>query len=92
MDFLNHFLIKKFYCYSITVVCIFYPSLHPKPANPTSLSGLTLPLDFVHVSFIVAPVNLSPHYPLPMSSHKITKNDRETKMNSLQTISTWKRK
>ena len=52
--------VKNFYCYSITVVCIFSPSLHPTSAKPTSL-----PLDFVHVSFIVAPVNPSPHYPLP---------------------------
>ena len=36
------------------------PQLNPPP-SPTS----TLPLDFVHVSFIVAPVNPSPHYPLP---------------------------
>ena len=29
---------KKFFCcYSITVVCIFSPSLHPIPAEPTSL-------------------------------------------------------
>ena len=50
---------KKIYCYSITVVCIFSPFLHPTPAKPTSL-----PHDFVHVSFIVAPVNASPHSPL----------------------------
>ena len=28
---------KNFYCYSITVVCLFSPSLHPTPAEPTSL-------------------------------------------------------
>ena len=49
---------KNFYCYSITVVCIYSPSVHPTPAEPTSL---TLPLDFVHVSFIVVPENPSPH-------------------------------
>ena len=27
---------KNFYCYSITVVCLFSPSLHPTPAEPTS--------------------------------------------------------
>ena len=27
----------NFYCYSITVVCILSPSLHPTPAKPTSL-------------------------------------------------------
>ena len=26
-----------FYVYSVTIVCIFAPSLHPTPANPTSL-------------------------------------------------------
>ena len=46
------FLFYFFNCYSITVVCLFSPSLHPTPAEPTS----TLPHDFVHVSFIVVPV------------------------------------
>ena len=32
-----------FYCYSITIVCIFSPFLHPTPANPTSLPHLYLP-------------------------------------------------
>ena len=32
-----------FYCYSVTIVCIFSPSLHPIPANPTSLPHLYLP-------------------------------------------------
>ena len=27
----------NFYCYSITVVCLFSPSLHPTPADPTAL-------------------------------------------------------
>ena len=36
------------------------PQLNPLP-SPTS----TLPLDFVHVSFIVVPVIPSPHCPLP---------------------------
>ena len=31
------YFLKKFYCYSITVVCLFSPSLHPTPAEPTSL-------------------------------------------------------
>ena len=50
----------SFYCYSITVICIFSPSLCFTPAKPTSLPASTLPLDFVHVFFIVAPVNPSP--------------------------------
>ena len=32
-----------FYCYSITVVCLFSPSLHPTPAEPTSLPPLHPP-------------------------------------------------
>ena len=38
------------------------PQLNPPP-SPTS----TLPRDFVLVSFIVAPIDPSPHYPLPTS-------------------------
>ena len=34
---------KKFYCYSITVVCLFSPSLHPTLAEPTSLPHLHPP-------------------------------------------------
>ena len=33
----------NFYCYSITVVCIFSPSLHPTPAEITSLPHLHPP-------------------------------------------------
>ena len=41
-----------------------FPPPHPvPPPSPTS----TLPLDFVLVSFIVAPIDPSPHYPLPTS-------------------------
>ena len=35
--FLSSFFFFNFYCYSITVVCLFSPSLHPTPAEPTSL-------------------------------------------------------
>ena len=31
------------YCYSITVVCIFSPTLHPTPSEPTSLPRLHPP-------------------------------------------------
>ena len=34
--------------------------LHPSPAKPISLPRLHPPLDFVLVSFIVAPIDLSP--------------------------------
>ena len=41
-----------------------HPSTPPQPIPPPSPTS-TFPLDFVHVSFMVAPVNPSPHYPLP---------------------------
>ena len=31
-----HSFLKFFYCYSITVVCIFSPTFYPTPAKPTS--------------------------------------------------------
>ena len=37
------FFIFNFYCYSITVVCIFSPFLHPTPTKPTSLPHLYPP-------------------------------------------------
>ena len=33
----------NFYCYSITVVCLFSPSLHPTSSEPTSLPHLHPP-------------------------------------------------
>ena len=39
-----------------------HPSTPPQPNPPPSPTS-TLPLGFVHVFFIVAPVNPSPHYP-----------------------------
>ena len=36
----------NFYCYSITVVCVFSPSLHPTPAESTSLPRLHPPPSF----------------------------------------------
>ena len=43
--YLPHFLYfkKKFYCYSIRVVCLFSPSLHPTPDEPISLPHLYPP-------------------------------------------------
>ena len=41
-----------------------HPSTPPQ-LNPPPFPASTLPLDFVHVSFIVVPENPSPHYPLP---------------------------
>ena len=43
-----------------------HPSTPPQPVPPPSPTS-TLPLDFVLVSFIVAPIDPSPHYPLPTS-------------------------
>ena len=40
------------------------PSIPPQPVPPPSPTS-TLPLDFVLVSFIVTPIDPSPHYPLP---------------------------
>ena len=40
-----------------------HPSTPPQPVPPPSPT--TLPLDFVLVSFIVAPVDPPPHFPLP---------------------------
>ena len=47
-------------------LCAFspHPSTSPNPNPPISPTS-TRPLDFIHVSFIVAPVIPSPHYPLP---------------------------
>ena len=39
----THFFFKSFYCYSITVVCIFSPPLHPTPSEPPSLPHLHPP-------------------------------------------------
>ena len=71
--FLFHFFVrdlcidlKNLYCYSITVVCLFSPSLHPTPDEPTSLPHLHPPPWFCpYVSFIVVPVIPSPYCPLP---------------------------
>ena len=41
-----------------------HPSTPPQPV-PHPVPTSTLPLDFVHVSFIVVPVNPSPLCPLP---------------------------
>ena len=65
---LSLFFLTFFYRCSVTVVCIFSPPLHPTPAKPTSLSHSTLPLGFVHVSFVVVPENPSPQcsFPTPL--------------------------
>ena len=64
-----------FYCFTLEIIILLlsnYSCLHflstpphqPQPNPPPSLAS-TLPLGFVHVSFIVVPENPSPHYPLP---------------------------
>ena len=59
------FLFKKIlYCYSITIACIFSPSLHPTPAEPTSLSRLHPPPWFCPcVLYSSSCKTLSPRYP-----------------------------
>ena len=58
-----------FYCYSITIVCLFSPSLHPTPADPTSLPHLYPPPWFcpgVLYSSSCNPLSsLSPPHSLP---------------------------
>ena len=54
-----------FYCYSITVVCLFSPSLPPPQLNPPPSPTPTIPPDFVHVSFIIVPAIPSSHCPHP---------------------------
>ena len=63
------FSFKHFYCYSITVVCIFSQPLHPTPAKPPSLPHLYPPPWFgpcVLYSSSSKPLSpLSPpHFPL----------------------------
>ena len=36
---ISRYFFFNFYCYSITVVCLFSPSLHPTPGEPTSLNS-----------------------------------------------------
>ena len=45
-----------------------YPSIPPQ-LNPPPSPTPTLPLDSAPVSFIVAPIDPSPHYPLPTGEH-----------------------
>ena len=58
-----------FYCYSITTVCLFSPSLHPIPANPTCLPHLYPPPWFCpcvlyHSSYRPLSPLSTPHSPL----------------------------
>ena len=66
-----------FYCYSITVVCLFSPSLHPIPAKPSSLPQFHPPTWFcpwVLYSSSCNPISsLSPpHSPLPIATFFLT--------------------
>ena len=51
-----------FNCYSITVVCLFSPSLHPTPGEPTSLSHLHPPPWFCPC--VLSTSSCNPLYPL----------------------------
>ena len=59
------FFLKTIYYYSVTIVCMFSPSLHPTPASATSLSHLHPPPWFCPCVLHIAPIDPSPHYPLP---------------------------
>ena len=56
------FFFLNFYCYSITVVCLFSPSLHPTPGEPTSLPHLHPPPWFCPCVLYSSSCN--PLYPL----------------------------
>ena len=58
--FLNYFIVVQLQLSAFSP----HPSLPPQPNPPPSLAS-TIPLGFVHVSFIVVPENPSPHYLLP---------------------------
>ena len=73
--FLFNFILKLFYCCSITVVCIFPPPLSPTLAKPISLPCFCPPPWFFPVSFIVFPENSSSHFcPLPSGYCQIVLN------------------
>ena len=61
----QHYIFKFLICIQLQLSA-FSPLLStpPQPVPPASPTS-TLPLDFVLVSFIVAPIDPSPHYPLP---------------------------
>ena len=54
-----------FYCYSITVVCLFSPSLHPTPGEPTSLPHLHPPPWFS--PYVLYGSSCNPLFPLSPS-------------------------
>ena len=59
-QFLNYFIVVQLQLSAFSP----HPSTPPQP-NPPPSPASTLPLGFLHVSFIVVPVNPSQHYPLP---------------------------
>ena len=66
---LNYLL--NFYCYSVTIICLFSPSLHPTPAKPTSLLHLHPPPWFCPCVLYSSSCNplsslSSPHSSLPI--------------------------
>ena len=73
----NFFIIKYIFIVIQLQLSAFspYPSTSPQPIPPPSPIS-TLPLDFVLVSFIVATVDPSPHYPLPTPIAKCWKQPK----------------
>ena len=57
---LNYFIVIQLHLSAFSL----HPSTPPQPNLPPSPAS-TLPLGFVHGSFIVVPENASPHYPFP---------------------------
>ena len=73
MYFFSFYFYYSFFCLFLIVIQLqlsafsLHPSTPPQP-NPPPSPASTLPLDFVHVSFIVVPENPSPHSPLSLPS------------------------
>ena len=67
------FLVSLHFIYFFIVIQLQLSAFSPHPSTPSQpipppSPTSTLPLDFVLVSFIVAPVNPSPHYSSPLPS------------------------
>ena len=70
-DKICSFFFFNFYCYSITVVCLFSPSLHPTPAEPTSLPHLHPPTRYVLFFFLFFFFNFSLWYNFRLSKNHV---------------------
>ena len=57
--------LKNFFLLLFNYSCVPFLPIPPPQLNPPPSPTSSLPLDFVHVTFIVVPVIPSPHCPLP---------------------------